>query len=508
MPEITQATPADEAVLVKQALAALRAGDTERSLGAWAALRAQAPDSAQALSGMGHALLRLGRIDEAAALAQSAAADDRTAAPAAALLARIAEQHRDWPAALAHWRAMVGHAPDATEGWVGASRALCRLGRSTEADALLEAALQHRPDDETLLAGFCRVAESAEDWAEAARRWTALHDRKPALPEPAAGIARARLGLGRLDAAEAAAMAAMRRFPGHADAHVIYARIAMARRDWPEAVRRWAAAEHRFPLHPSVASSRALCEKRARILAGDIPPIEDARPTDILAPAADWTLDRSDAAAVANFLTRFESLGSNCEFGLVQRKFGAEPLGLLRWSNMQPPWLIRALAERFSGVGTEEQTSIIMLRDEYGAQDKRFRFGIHLAIKASDSTAERVLKSQCRRIGFLRDKLLADLDGQEKIFVYVSHRLTDSDLAAIVERLSAYGPNLLLCVRASDAAHPPGSVHVASDRLIVAYTQPAELERRSTGWNINFDDWLTFCEAAWRLWAERPLDGS
>jgi hypothetical protein len=45
-------------------------------------------------------------------------------------------------------------------------------------------------------------------------------------------------------------------------------------------------------------------------------------------------------------------------------------------------------------------------------------------------------------------------------------------------------------------------VHVASDRLVVGYTAQAALERRGAGWNINFDDWLTFCEAAWRLWAE------
>src|SRR5436305_104536 len=30
--------------------------------------------------------------------------------------------------------------------------------------------------------------------------------------------------------------------------------------------------------------------------------------------------------------TRFESLGDNCEFGILQRLEGAEPLGLLRWA--------------------------------------------------------------------------------------------------------------------------------------------------------------------------------
>jgi tetratricopeptide (TPR) repeat protein len=508
MPDESQAISADEGLLARQAHAAMRDGDLVRSLTSWAALRDRVPEHAEALAGMGHALMRLGRIDEAEALAADAlatsAAQDRTfAAAGAALRARIAERRHDWAAALAHWRDAAELAPDASEAWIGASRALCRLGRPGEADTLLQDGLHRQPAIEALLTGFCRVAETAQDWAEAGRRWAALRDLQLASPEAEAGIARALYGQDRLDEADAAAMTAMRRFPAYADAYVIYARSAMARQDWPQAVRRWTAVEQRFPRHPSAASSRAFCEQRASIVAGEVPSRAEAGLIDILAPASDFALDRSDAAAVADFLMRFESLGSNCEFGLVQRRFGAEPLGLLRWSNMQPAWLIQALTERFGGVGTEEQTSIIMLRDEYGAQDRRFKFGIHLAIRASEATPERVLRSQCRRIAFLRDKLLADLDGQEKIFVYVSHKLTDEDVAAIVTRLGAYGPNLLLCVRASDAAHPPGSVHVASDRLVVGYTLPAALERRSTGWNINFDDWLTFCEAAWRLWAER-----
>jgi tetratricopeptide (TPR) repeat protein len=502
MPEDHQADFIDAAALARQAHAAIRAGDAARSLAAWAALRAHAPENTDALAGMGHALMRLGRIDEAEALAVSAAGVHATALVATTLRARIAERRRDWDAALGYWREVAEHAPDAPEAWIGASQALCRLGRPSDADALLDDGLRHQPGSKTLLAGLCRVAETAQDWPEALRRWTALRDLQPGLPDAAAGIARALHGQGRLDAAEAAAMAVMRRFPAHPDAHVIYARVAMARPDWPEAARRWAAAEQRFPMHPAVAGSRAFCEARARTVAGDFLPSAEASPIDILAPQSDWRLDRSDTAAVANFLMQFESLGSQCEFGLVQRKFGAEPLGLLRWSNMQPPWLIQALAARFAGVGTPEQTSIIMLRDEYGAQDQRFKFGIHLGIKSGESTPERVLKSQCRRIAFLRDKLLAELDGQEKIFVYVSHKLTDSDVAAIVGLLSDYGPNLLLCVRASTPSHPPGSVHVASDRLVVGYTAQAALERRGAGWNINFDDWLTFCEAAWRLWAE------
>src|SRR5690348_3255112 len=52
----------------------------------------------------------------------------------------------------------------------------------------------------------------------------------------------------------------------------------------------------------------------------------------------------------------FESLGDNCEFGLVQRQAGAEPLGLLRFTGIFLPIevrlqkLVAALEHRFEGL--------------------------------------------------------------------------------------------------------------------------------------------------------------
>src|SRR5216683_6255225 len=40
---------------------------------------------------------------------------------------------------------------------------------------------------------------------------------------------------------------------------------------------------------------------------------------------------------------RFASLGDNCEFGLVQRRCGAEPLGLFRFATIGPESLVQLL---------------------------------------------------------------------------------------------------------------------------------------------------------------------
>ncbi len=47
---------------------------------------------------------------------------------------------------------------------------------------------------------------------------------------------------------------------------------------------------------------------------------------------------------------QFESLGDNCELGLVQRKLGAEPLGMFRFAGAPLGHLLCAMRSRFEGM--------------------------------------------------------------------------------------------------------------------------------------------------------------
>src|SRR5579885_2880091 len=59
----------------------------------------------------------------------------------------------------------------------------------------------------------------------------------------------------------------------------------------------------------------------------------------------------SDAALPPDqLMMRFESLGENCEFGLAQRRCGAEPLGLLRFASAPLEKLLAGLEGRFEGM--------------------------------------------------------------------------------------------------------------------------------------------------------------
>ena len=51
--------------------------------------------------------------------------------------------------------------------------------------------------------------------------------------------------------------------------------------------------------------------------------------------------------------SKFQSMGQDCEFGLVQRPCGAEPLGLFRFCNIWLHDLIQCLRSEFSELTTK-----------------------------------------------------------------------------------------------------------------------------------------------------------
>jgi hypothetical protein len=103
----------------------------------------------------------------------------------------------------------------------------------------------------------------------------------------------------------------------------------------------------------------------------------------------------------------FESLAGRyrgCEFGLVQRHYGIEPLGLLRWSNITPDNLAVALERRFEGVGSKQQTELRISTDglnEYSTHDRRFGMAMHTFVTADKISWEPMYKQSLSRLTYL-----------------------------------------------------------------------------------------------------------
>lgn len=70
---------------------------------------------------------------------------------------------------------------------------------------------------------------------------------------------------------------------------------------------------------------------------------------------------------------RFESLGQNCEFGLLQRRCGAEPLGLLRFSSVRLERLIHGIRANFEGIDAPNDVRLHCEkgRDEFASDQAR-----------------------------------------------------------------------------------------------------------------------------------------
>ncbi|MFO1026673.1 MAG: hypothetical protein U1E70_15990 [Acetobacteraceae bacterium] len=213
----------------------------------------------------------------------------------------------------------------------------------------------------------------------------------------------------------------------------------------------------------------------------------------------DSATDAAPALDDRDLVLNFESVGDNCELGLVQRHVGAEPLGLLRFSGAPLRSLLRALANRFHGIADPASIRIHEENGEYMVKLTQYDFYYHAHIKAGEATPETLHAQQTRTVRFLTDKLISDLETPSKILVFRQNEpLMATDLVDLRVALSAYGPNTLLWVQEACPGHPPGSVTVADERLIVGYVN--RLAPREDVPNLHLRSWLSVLRAAHAIW--------
>ncbi len=214
--------------------------------------------------------------------------------------------------------------------------------------------------------------------------------------------------------------------------------------------------------------------------------------------------ERQDVGLVEDDDTRrlllgFESLGQDCEFGLVQRRYGAEPLGLFRWNSCNTDLLIEASDVAFEGMGEPEHTVMALWDDyEYYLADRRWGFGFHTWISRHEVDRDQLFAKMCRRIGFLRTKLMDDLASGNKIFVHKTFAMDLGDVRRLLASLRAHGPVRLLWVRSLDltpkADQPLGTVEEIEPGLYAGFV--SKFGNAPRVWQIPFEEWVQICHAA------------
>jgi hypothetical protein len=302
---------------------------------------------------------------------------------------------------------------------------------------------------------------------------------------------------GRLQAAHEELSGARSRAPERIEIEIELVRLQAHRRSWTEALALLAELKQRYPHHHLLegATTDILWQVRQDMGVEE----RETGGHSIQIPAI--LLGKDDPAERSqpkSLLLEFESLGDSCELGMVQRRFGAEPLSLLRWTATPPDRLGLAINERFAAIGDPAEIELDEISGEYVTRVPRYNMFAHTFSLASATPADQFHAAQCKRMAYLRDKLLENFDSGEKILTYGSAGLDESSIRELYDAVGRVAPRaILLCVRTADESQPAGSVRREGNLLV------GTISRFSTT-NIAFDDWLSVCRAALQLRSAAP----
>ena len=195
---------------------------------------------------------------------------------------------------------------------------------------------------------------------------------------------------------------------------------------------------------------------------------------------------------------QFQSLGVNCEFGLVQRKMGAEPSSLLRFAFIDLEALRFGITNGFSGIDEPEDLEFAVHKDSKELMGRHRVYGLDYHTERYDGDVDVVLfkNKDLRRLRFLADRLIEDLRDAEKIFV-IQRAFQPISFREIMGLLGAMRDHnkdaSLLWVTRNDTGDPAITGHV--ERLGPGFYRGYidRLAPIEDAYDLSFAPWLQIC---------------
>jgi len=376
--------------------------------------------------------------------------------------AREAEARRDFLSSLEIWRDYEKEFGETRDTLVGRGMCLRELGEVKEAEKIFLEAQKQYPEDLEIAAHFAILPAKRQDPVESASRWRAVLERFPGLFifHGIAAVAHAQAG--EYDQAEQLIREAFLNGVDNVALRTDHAIIAQYAENWEEAISRWDIVLQREPDNDVLRQLRGGAVMHHKLhLAVQPVPEREAGPDNT----------SCDTLNITEIVSEFESLGDNCELGLLQRQWGAEPVGLFRFSAITPPLMIELLEAELAPLGDPAHTLITYDSDELVVYDDRGYFWMHSFVQRDQMDEQKYLRQQNARMTFLKRKLLLDLKASNKIFVCKDSRspISDTTLREMSKRLNHFASNLLLGIRLSDDDHPPGSLILLEPNIIIGH---------------------------------------
>lgn len=114
----------------------------------------------------------------------------------------------------------------------------------------------------------------------------------------------------------------------------------------------------------------------------------------------------------------FESLGDNCELGLLQRRVGFERLSLFRYAGSPSiDTLIEAIEADFLGFATADDLAMEHFHDMWDARSRRYGFQIHTYIYRDKMDEDVSRAAEGTKLRFMASLLSESFETAHKIFV-------------------------------------------------------------------------------------------
>ena len=202
-------------------------------------------------------------------------------------------------------------------------------------------------------------------------------------------------------------------------------------------------------------------------------------------------------------VSQFHSVGDNCEFGVVQRQCGAEPLNLLRFASTDIAHLLRGLATQFAGLEDAANMSyrlggerdgfreFVMWQTSYDLVYHTFKYQDEAEIGA-------LLAAERQKLGLQLRMFVEDLEDAEKIFVIKRNDpLMLGEVMPVLRGMRAYGDNVLLYVVPAGSEHLPGSVEWKAPGLMCGYID--RFAPYEDAHDTSMQCWLSICRNALSL---------
>jgi hypothetical protein len=170
----------------------------------------------------------------------------------------------------------------------------------------------------------------------------------------------------------------------------------------------------------------------------------------------------------------FESLGNNCEFGIVQRQTGYDPPGLFRNVGfLNAEAIISTIDRNLEGMFDETLYSFVLPDGwpDWRLDCMRYGFGFHTSIPAtlsrdSDEWRKKA-KDTVSAFRFLKRLFQDELRSGERTFVFRFIAPLEPELIKkFHQAIRKHGPGWLLYVK-QDPAHPEGFVELVEEGLLI-----------------------------------------